>query len=204
MMTQTLEPKTPQPAPKQSTCAQSPSNQEQLDLSDAAVLAGIKHYYAGLIAPEDLERSVTIDEVEVKNNQVLISFHGWLGANKQRIRLSIDEYRRATSNDNEQEEVNSYLQEQEAFLKPLSRMEVKFDLFLKQPGDLAYSRIASISRDILGRWYALDSQGLTIADNSTSKLQVVSRAITHHLESIHREQQLAEMIAPAVMRFAAS
>ncbi len=178
--------------------------EQQLNLSDAAALTGIKHYYAGLINPEELERAVTIDEVEVKNNQVLISFHGWLGANKQRIRLSVEEYRRATSNDKEEEEVKSYLTEQEAFLKPLSRIEVKFDLFLKQPGDLAYSRIASISRDILGRWYALDYHGLTLTDNSTSKLQVVSRAITHHLDSISREQQLAEMMAPAVMGFAAS
>ena len=117
IMTYVLEPKTIPSAPKQSTCGQSSSNQEQLDLSDVAALTGIKHYYAGLINPEELERAVTIDEVEVKNNQVLISFHGWLGANKQRIRLSIEEYRRATSNDNEEEEVKSYLTEHEAFLK---------------------------------------------------------------------------------------
>ena len=66
MMTHKLEPKTSQSAPKQSTCAQSPSSQGPLDLSHAAALTGIKHYYAGLINPEELERSVTIDEVEVK------------------------------------------------------------------------------------------------------------------------------------------
>lgn len=179
---------------------------QQLDRSKAAALLAIKHYYKGLIAESELERDVILESVSEHQDRVVINFHGLLGENRQSIALSAHEYQLAT---NQLSVLNgelavesrercsfphsplrpsyspslsekAYLEEHHAFLKPLSNVLPEWDLYARIPGLLTSEKVGHITKDVKGRWMALDNHALTLAKNLPTKHEAIKALLCRH------------------------
>ena len=161
--------------------------QPELDLSPDAAIGAIQYYYRGLIKPEALKEEVIIDRVSIESDRVTIEFHGWLGATGQEIYLALADYKAVTQpvaeEEDDQQALNNYLREHEAFVKPISNVLPNLDIYKKV--GLCYKRIGQVGQDPYHRWLATDRHGFEVTLGQPSKYSAIVQLIDYHYNNQH-------------------
>ncbi len=161
--------------------------QPELDLSPDAAIGAIQYYYRGLIKPEALKEEVIIERVSIEGERVTIEFHGWLGTTGQEIYLALADYKAVTQpvveEEDDQQALDNYLREHEAFVKPISNVLPNLDIYKKV--GLCYKRIGQVGQDPYHRWLATERHGFGVTMGQPSKYDAIVQLIQHHYNNHH-------------------